>query len=359
MATLLFAPLPLAGHVNPTLKLARTLRARGHRVVYCSLRDVEEPLRAAGFEFVPVFESIYPKGVLAELPERMSRLRGLPLLRLALEHIRLRDAMLQAVLDGEYDRVLEAVGPDLVLCDERVVELPMVCHGHGVRAVRLNTTLPRHLVHMLPGSEGRAGPGGPAMALLKGLEALLGRLRVAPRFQWYHQRIALKHGCPLEPVGFPPFRLPRLPDLVLFPPSFARLGAAEPRERLHHLGPSIDLERQEPDFPWERLREGPPLILFSLGTMAFSSKLAPRLLRVVCETAARRPDWQFILAVGAALDPATFDGASPTVIAVRHAPQLQLLRRASVMITHSGFNSVKECIYFGVPMVALPMTNDQ
>lgn len=40
-------------------------------------------------------------------------------------------------------------------------------------------------------------------------------------------------------------------------------------------------------------------------------------------------------------------------------PQLEILKRADVFITHAGFNSVNEALYFGVPMLALPQVNDQ
>ena len=40
-------------------------------------------------------------------------------------------------------------------------------------------------------------------------------------------------------------------------------------------------------------------------------------------------------------------------------PQLELLRRASVMITHGGSNSIKECIMMTVPMLIYPRRADQ
>jgi UDP:flavonoid glycosyltransferase YjiC (YdhE family) len=42
-----------------------------------------------------------------------------------------------------------------------------------------------------------------------------------------------------------------------------------------------------------------------------------------------------------------------------YLPQLEILKRADVFITHAGFNSVNEALYFGVPMLALPQINDQ
>jgi MGT family glycosyltransferase len=41
------------------------------------------------------------------------------------------------------------------------------------------------------------------------------------------------------------------------------------------------------------------------------------------------------------------------------APQLELLKRAAVTITHAGMNTTAESLTQGVPLVAIPVTNDQ
>ncbi|MGE9290380.1 MAG: glycosyltransferase, partial [Puniceicoccales bacterium] len=43
----------------------------------------------------------------------------------------------------------------------------------------------------------------------------------------------------------------------------------------------------------------------------------------------------------------------------RWVPQLALLRRAAVMVTHGGLNSIMECVNLSVPMVILPCQRDQ
>ncbi len=40
-------------------------------------------------------------------------------------------------------------------------------------------------------------------------------------------------------------------------------------------------------------------------------------------------------------------------------PQLAILKQTDIFITHAGFNSVSEALYYGIPMYALPMVNDQ
>ena len=47
------------------------------------------------------------------------------------------------------------------------------------------------------------------------------------------------------------------------------------------------------------------------------------------------------------------------VYLVKSAPQIDILRRASVFISHCGMNSTSESVHFGVPMVCIPLSADQ
>jgi zeaxanthin glucosyltransferase len=46
-------------------------------------------------------------------------------------------------------------------------------------------------------------------------------------------------------------------------------------------------------------------------------------------------------------------------VVVRFAPQLEILKRAAAVITHAGLNTVLESLAEGVPLVAIPLGNDQ
>ena len=53
MAHIAFFILPAAGHVNPTLSVARELVARGHRVTYALSENYRDRVLDTGAEFVP------------------------------------------------------------------------------------------------------------------------------------------------------------------------------------------------------------------------------------------------------------------------------------------------------------------
>jgi MGT family glycosyltransferase len=66
-----------------------------------------------------------------------------------------------------------------------------------------------------------------------------------------------------------------------------------------------------------------------------------------------------VLSVGDRVDPEQIGPAPNNAIIVKRAPQLELLKRTSVCITHAGLNTVLESLAQGVPQVAIPVTLDQ
>ncbi|MGW6084466.1 nucleotide disphospho-sugar-binding domain-containing protein, partial [Bacillus subtilis] len=42
-----------------------------------------------------------------------------------------------------------------------------------------------------------------------------------------------------------------------------------------------------------------------------------------------------------------------------YVPQLEILKRASLFVTHGGMNSTSEGLYFETPLVVIPMGGDQ
>jgi MGT family glycosyltransferase len=66
-----------------------------------------------------------------------------------------------------------------------------------------------------------------------------------------------------------------------------------------------------------------------------------------------------VLSIGANLDGSKITPLATNTIVVKNAPQLDVLKRATLCITHAGLNTVLESLSTGVPMVAIPITNDQ
>jgi len=108
-------------------------------------------------------------------------------------------------------------------------------------------------------------------------------------------------------------------------------------------------------FPWHRL-DGRPLIYASMGTVRNGS-------RQVFETIAAASaafNVQLVISLGGmALTPEDFLNLPGDPIVVHYGPQVSILGRATLTICHGGMNTTLESVYQGVPLIAIPVTDDQ
>src|SRR5262249_20579058 len=70
-------------------------------------------------------------------------------------------------------------------------------------------------------------------------------------------------------------------------------------------------------------------------------------------------DLQLVISLGGGQDPALLGDLPGDPIVVGYAPQLDLIQRSALTISHGGLNTALESLARGVPMVVLPVTYDQ
>jgi MGT family glycosyltransferase len=97
------------------------------------------------------------------------------------------------------------------------------------------------------------------------------------------------------------------------------------------------------------------VIYISLGTV-FNSKVH---FYRLCLEAFANLKYCVILSVGNKVDIASLGAIPNNFIVKPFVPQLQVLQRAVLFITHGGMNSVSEGLYEGVPLLMIPQAADQ
>jgi zeaxanthin glucosyltransferase len=139
------------------------------------------------------------------------------------------------------------------------------------------------------------------------------------------------------------------------PNEFDFPGIAWPTQ-FHYTGPFHDSEARKPiPFPWEKLT-GKPLVYASMGTLVNGLE---GLYRTILGAVGALPEIQVVLSVGKNINPDNLGPIPSNTIVVSSAPQLELLKRAALCITHAGMNTALESLAEGVPMVAIPIGFDQ
>jgi UDP:flavonoid glycosyltransferase YjiC (YdhE family) len=361
-----FVPLPETGHLLESLKLGRQLVARGHRVQYFSIPDLEDAVRAQGMDFVPILAAELPKGFLARMAAMATQGSRLAIFGQIRRMIALGKAIGTLALARGSRLLFEDAPPDFVIVDALMAPASLLCYRGGI---------PVALLHGLP--TGRDPLVPPVTSPLIPRDTLASRIAIACAWRWLFLRQFLIRKLTLDDVkltrrlaaaaGFPPGDIetatsfmcaaPRMPEILLCPRRFDFPRPDAPHR--HYAGPTIDLDRKEPDFDWHRLRPDTPILYCSLGSQGHLSASTRRILRAAIDALARLPDWQGIVAIGPTLSTEEFRPAGDNVVVVNFAPQLGILKRASLMITHGGLNTVRECIYHGVPMIVCPLMRDQ
>jgi UDP:flavonoid glycosyltransferase YjiC (YdhE family) len=338
---------PATGHINPMTALARQLRERGHRVIFFGIADVEKRVRDAGAEFQQIGAQDSPPGTLAELDLKLSRLKGVPSFRFTIQRIRNHAAMVRR--DGP--AAVKAAGVDAMLVDEAdfagsvadYLGIPFVSIACIPPLIR-DYTIPPYVFGWSynPGLLGRLRNrvGG---AILERVAAPIFADLNAQRVHWGLPRIP-RGLIGLSELG----RVAQMPAALEFP-------LPNPPDSLHYTGPFVDPRSRPPvPFPWERLN-GKPLVYGSIGTL--QNGAAP-IFKTIAEACAPL-DVQLVLSMGGGIEPSELGVLPGNPIVVRYAPQLELLRRATVVVTHAGLNTTLEALTEGVPMVATPIGNDQ
>src|ERR1700731_584270 len=94
-------------------------------------------------------------------------------------------------------------------------------------------------------------------------------------------------------------------------------------------------------------RRPPPLRYCRRGSRRFASQYrAPRSCfmtspagSTILEAAGEFPEMQMVLSVGTNVDPSDLGPIAANTIVVRSAPQIELLKRAALCLTHAGLNT--------------------
>ena len=137
------------------------------------------------------------------------------------------------------------------------------------------------------------------------------------------------------------------------PPGFDFPRQALPK-CFHYVGPLRNASPRQTPFPYEKLT-GQPLIYASLGTLQNTKAGLFHQIAAACEGL----DVQLVIAHGGGMSPESVQCLPGSPLVVTYAPQLELLARATLTITHAGLNTVLDSLSHGVPAIAIPITYEQ
>ena len=339
------------GHLNPMCAIALELQRRGHIVILFGVPDALDKVSGLNLATVEIGTFDYPKGSVDSAYRTLGKLTGKPGLKFTIDFFKRETQM----FFREAPQAIRQANIDLLIIDQISSSIATVADYLGLPFVTVcNAMLINREPGVPPYSTHWAYSTTPWARLRNRLgnaliDLLIRDLRqviVEQRRDWnlppYQRR---------EDAYSPLAQVCQLPEAFDFP-----------REHLpahfHYIGRFQDPSGTEPigfdntDFPFERLT-GQPLIYASLGTL---QNQRPEIFECIAKSCLSL-DVQLVISLGnPQAQPIDLPGDP---IVVPFAPHQKLIERSKVVVTHAGMNTVLTALGCGVPLVAIPITNEQ
>jgi MGT family glycosyltransferase len=323
MAKVLFVNGVVHGHINPTLPLVKELVGRGEKVGYFSTAEFKEKIEKTGAEFV-------------DYGDRMVQFLG---------NYRPKG-------NHPFFTLVEfLLGADRVIISQVMEKTKGLCYDYMIHDAMFG--------------------GGGVLSKKLGIPAVCSCTSFAVNRLPLPDQM-LKHGSHPQLDGI--YReleaaaeewetvVPGLMDIffkkadlnLVFTSKMFQPGGESFDDSFRFVGPSISEREENAEFHCDRLKGG-KVIYISMGTInnnctGFYQK---------CIEAFKEEGYKVVMSVGNKVDISSLGILPPNFIVRNYVPQLEILKLADAFISHGGLNSVSEALYYGVPVAAIPMANDQ
>jgi UDP:flavonoid glycosyltransferase YjiC (YdhE family) len=358
MASILFAAVPVHGHVTPLLTAARHFVTRGDRVRFLTGSRFAEVVRATGAQHIPLppeadFDD--RQDLDATYPDR-ARLNGAKSIAFDIEHVFVRPGRAQhdAVMGLHREERADVLLADTAFAGGAFLmghplgdRPPIVVGGVVPLTIASRDTAPYGMgLTPLNGPLGRL-----RNSLLNGLAART----VFPRAE----RIAGEVNNTLfgRPLPFPVLDWPRHAEAIaqFTVPEFEYPRSDAP-DSLHFVGPISATGSQAPLPPWwDDINDSRPVVHVTQGTIAnrdYEHLIAPTLKALATQ------DLLVVVSTGGRpLD--TLPPLPSNARAATYLPYDLLLPRTDVFVTNGGYGGVQYALRYGVPVITTSGQEDK
>lgn len=306
MANILMINVPYSGHTNPTLPLASELNKRGHKVLYINAEEFREKIEITGATFIPYIN--YPSNP-SEQQKKTKCFKAA--FETALNISEKIDLLIYEMFFYPGIRIAEKLGIPCV----RQFSQP-AWSKESVSDATLFFKLSCKLIEM--------------QVMRKKTAEFMG----------------IKNKSLVQAVLYDK------PDLnIVYVPQVFQLHRSLFGEDYLFVKPPLQPSLSKQKIPYSEMKR--PIIYISLGSIISNKGFCKECIRAFGDK-----ELSVILNTGK-INPQKLGEIPDNIYAYSFVPQIEVLSKVDLFITHCGMNSINEAMTMGVPMVAMPFINDQ
>ncbi|MBU3182696.1 macrolide family glycosyltransferase [Clostridium psychrophilum] len=314
MVRILIINVPFHGHVNPTIAITKELVDRGYKVTYLISEEFREEIALTG-----------ARTMLYDYDEKKAMsFKGMKLTMSNIYEAALR-------IGKNYDLIIYEF---------------MFFMGKNLGDILKKPTI--RLISMFAFNKNTINPKNSGKSSLQ-LKLIQNKFARNIFTQLFFGKEKVKNNDIFMEV------LENVPELnIVFTSRKFQIHSEEfEHTRYKFIGPSIIKRAVKNNIPLNKVKE--KVIYISLGTL-FNKSL--NFFRI-CIEAFRDVDMTIIMSIGKNVNIKDLGTIPDNFLVYQIVPQLEVLKRTTVFITHGGMNSVNEAIYYGVPVITIPQFADQ
>ena len=330
MSKIAFFCIPAHGHTNPTLEVVKELIHQGHEVRYYSYECMREKIESTGAEYISCDDYDFEQKLTPADGKRIAEDVSFATEILVNSTLAMDAALLEQIKQWN---------PDCIVADSMALWGKLIAKKLNTPFVSSTTTFAfnKDSAKVMQGS-------------LKDLLKVLIQMGKANK----HIKRLQENGYDIKNVLEIIQNDNDTNTIVYTSPEFQPYSGTF-SDRYVFVGPSIRPTNEV----FEKTRE--KMVYISMGTVnndmtAFYKN---------CIDALKDSDYQVVLSVGSQVDIkqleeyVTKSESKAQFHVLPYVDQIAVLEKADAFLTHCGMNSVSEALYFKVPLVMYPQTNEQ
>jgi len=371
--TYIIDPYPTSGHFNGMMNFAVWLRNKmKYRIVFLGEITFKRLCESEGFEFFEVPSIIF-------IPEKAELVeKGILHFFLSClyenRHISLQKRFEACTL--MYKKIVDQICPDVIILDDHYASKAFFYEQFKLPILLATTMISPERRHNIPPFQFSFIPKPNLWSKVYcnflweylGIKKYFSRLGtkiscIGNTNRKFTNKLYSKSKFSMNESRCLGIGIVELPIIALYPRAFDFKGDPKQNsyfyfEELPKLNIYSTIETRLESVLKFGTKKNMPIIYCSLGTVSSNFEASCKIfLKKMIKLASIYKSYQFILNIGEHIESNFLPSLTNNVSLFKKVPQLYVLKYCTVMVTHGGLNSIKECIDACVPMLICPLTD--